>query len=237
MIKANEVQRMATNTDSLSKRLVWITLLIIAAGVLIVLISSQRNEASQDIRLGAHPDIEGQPTLGEIGAPVSVVEFGDYKCPACKAWDESILPQLTVDYIETGQVKYSYINTLFHGEESGLAALASESVWNQNPEGFWQFHKEIFRQQPPSQNHDESWITPEKLIDIANEVDADIDLEQLAIDLVNQTYIAHVMADQEQVQAFNVSLTPSIVINGTMVEDPFDYEHMKQVIEEALEEQ
>ncbi|MCM3715460.1 DsbA family protein [Alkalihalobacillus oceani] len=228
---------MSTNTNRSSKKLVWVTLAVIVLGAFAIFILNPKNETSQDIQFDSHPVTEGQPTLGDANAPVSIVEFGDYKCPACKAWDESIFPQLTEDYIETGEVNYSYINTPFHGEESGLAALASESVWNQSPDDFWVFHKEIFRQQPPNQNHDDAWITPEKLIDIANEVDADINLEQLASDLMNQTYIDDVIADQEQVQAFNVSLTPSIVINGTMIEDPFDYERMKELIEEALETQ
>ena len=29
--------------------------------------------------------------------------------------------------------------------------------------------------------------------------------------------------------------TPSIMVNGTMLEDPFDYEKMKNLIEEELE--
>lgn len=157
--------------------------------------------------------------------------------PACKVWDETIFPQLKAEYIDSNKVNYAYINTLFHGEESALAALASESVWNEHPDSFWAFHKEIFNQQPASQNHDDAWVTPEKLIDIAIAADEEIELEQLANDMINQTYADNVIADQELVEEYDITLTPSIIINGTMLDDPFDYEHIKEVIEEALEEE
>ncbi|KFN04300.1 thioredoxin family protein [Bacillus clarus] len=53
------------------------------------------------------PPIGKQPTLGKEDAQISVVEFGDYKCPARKAWGERIFPQLQKDYIDTGKVKFS----------------------------------------------------------------------------------------------------------------------------------
>ncbi|WP_243463044.1 thioredoxin domain-containing protein [Mesobacillus boroniphilus] len=44
--------------------------------------------------------------------------------PACKAWSQNFYPQLVKDYVETGKVKFAYINVLFHGEESKLGSLA-----------------------------------------------------------------------------------------------------------------
>lgn len=89
-------------------------------------------------------DLTGQPLLGEKDAPVTVVEFGDYKCPSCKAWGEMIYPQLVEDYVLSGDVNFSYVNVLFHGKESVLASLGAESVYKQDPEVYWDFHKNVF---------------------------------------------------------------------------------------------
>ncbi|KMK76270.1 DsbA family protein [Alkalihalobacillus pseudalcaliphilus] len=227
---------MTNKKNQFPKTMVVITLIIVGL-VIATFYSLTRNDAvAPTNEFEEIPNIEGQPTLGNEGAPVTVIEFGDYKCPACKAWDESIFPLLKESYIDTGKVNYSYINTPFHGEESVLAALASESVWDQDPEGFWNFHKEVFQQQPDVQNHDDAWITPEKLIEIAEQVNVNVDLDQLMNDIVNQTYVDEVLNDQAQVEKFNVSLTPSIFINDTMVEDPFDYDTIVKLIEENLEE-
>ncbi len=228
---------MASNANRSTKVLVLATLFIVFVLSLIFVLINKENTEIQHIQFETPPPIENQPTLGNNDAPVTIVEFGDYKCPACKAWDDSIFPKLREEYIDKGTVKFSYINTLFHGEESFLAALASEAVWNQNPEDFWIFHKEIYNQQPPSQYHDEKWITPKKLLEIAVSLDLEIDFEQLAKDMVNQTYIEDVLLDQQLVEEYDVSLTPTIFINGTMLEDPFNYEEIVRLLEEALKEQ
>ncbi|MDA6082947.1 thioredoxin domain-containing protein, partial [Escherichia coli] len=77
-----------------------------------------------------------------------VVEFGDFKCPACKAWGQNIFPKLVEDYVDTGKVKFSYINVLFHGDESKLGSVAAEAVYKQNPDSYWDFNKALFDAHP-----------------------------------------------------------------------------------------
>ena len=36
------------------------------------------------------------------------------------------------------------------------------------------------------------------------------------------------------VEEFGVSITPTIMVNGTMLEDPFDYEKIKSLIDQEL---
>ena len=219
------------------KRLVLISVavFVLAVGGFLIVQSLSTPEVN-GIEFNDTPDTEGQPVKGETGAPVTITEFGDYKCPSCKAWDEDILPMLDEEFIQTGQVKLVYINTLFHGQESGLAALASESVWANHPESFWEFHSGVYREQPATQNHDEPWVTPETLIDVAHSIDADINLEVLATDMINQTYLNQVQQDMALVDTYNVSQTPSIMVNNIKLDDPFDYEQIKRAIEQKLEE-
>lgn len=184
-------------------------------------------------RLKSNHQLKGQPTLGEQNAPVTVVEFGDFKCPACKAWGETIFPRLVSDYVDTGEVKFSFINVLFHGEESRLGSLAAESVYKQNPDTYWDFHKALFAEQP-SENHDSQWITTDKIIEVADGV-PNIDIKQLESDIETNAAIDKVNKDAELVTEFEVQLTPTIMVNETMIEDPFDYEAIKQAIDNALE--
>ncbi|TDQ36216.1 DsbA family protein [Aureibacillus halotolerans] len=217
-----------------SKKLVAFTigLFVIVIGVVLFL----NNDSEQVNRLAKHPSIEGQPTIGETTAPVSIVEFGDYKCPSCKQWGEVVYPKLVEDYISTGKATFSYINVLFHGEESVRAALASESVYAQDPENFWAFHKAVFAEQPPSQDHDNDWVTVEKLKEIAAESAPNVDLEQLAADITTgETQVAEqVSIDSQLVEEFEVPFTPTIIIDGVMLEDPFDYDKITSLIEEGI---
>lgn len=49
------------------------------------------------------PEIKGQPTVGETNALLTIVEFGDFMCPACHAWGEEIYPQIQKDFIDKGE--------------------------------------------------------------------------------------------------------------------------------------
>jgi len=215
------------------KTAVFLTLSIFAILIALVLINNAGSKSNNETSFDKQPPIEGQPIIGDMDAPVTVVEFGDFKCPACKAWGETIYPQLINDYVNTGKVKFAYINVLFHGKESELGSLAAESVYKQSPESYWDFHKELFKAQP-SENHDALWITNDKLVEVASGF-PDIDIELLEEELNNQTQIEEVNLDTKLVEEYKVQLTPSIMVNGTMLEDPFDYEKIKSLIEKELE--
>jgi protein-disulfide isomerase len=45
------------------------------------------------------------PGVGRADAPVVLVEFTDYQCPYCKKFQDSVLPELTRKYIETGKLR------------------------------------------------------------------------------------------------------------------------------------
>ena len=63
-----------------------------------------------------------------------------------------------------------------------------------------------------------------------------IDTDQLKSDIESNSGMNEVNKDTELVTEFNVQLTPTIMVNETMIEDPFDYEAIKNAIESALEE-
>jgi protein-disulfide isomerase len=220
---------MSKKKSSPMKYLVIITLIIVVLLVSIVLLTNKSKNT--DEALESHPATENQPTIGEADAPVSVVEFGDFKCPACKAWGEQIYPKLKSDFIDTEKANFSYINTLFHGEESALSALAAESVYENDPDSYFEFHKELFNQQPTA-DHDTTWITVEKLMEVAGAT-TDMDVEQLKQDVEQGSGIEAVEVDKSLVEEFNIQQTPTIIINGTKLEDPYDYDRIKELIEEG----
>lgn len=222
-----------TNSNPM-KPLILITIAIVILVSAIVVLNNKQNAPSNDVVFANPVPIDNQPTLGDLNAPVSVVEFGDYKCPACKEWSEHIFPQLKKDFIDTGKISFSYINVLFHGDESYLGSLAGEAVWNQDPEAFWDFNKALYSEQPPRQSHDDLWVTVEKVIEVAQKAVPQISLDQLERDILEMTYKDDVLLDHQLVEEFDVQFTPSIFINGTMVEDPFDYDYIKQLIEGGL---
>ncbi|PIC56997.1 dihydroneopterin aldolase [Sporosarcina sp. P12(2017)] len=222
---------MKRNKNSNMKFAVVLTLVTVGILAAVVIFSNKEEALPTEIK---KIDVTGQPSLGEKDAPVTVVEFGDFKCPSCKAWGEMVYPQLVDEYVETGKVKFSFVNVLFHGNESTLASIAAESVYERSPGMYWNFHQAMFDAQPV-ENHDGPWITPERILEIASGF-PEIDQTLLKEDMEQEATMESVKIDEDLVKKAGVSMTPTIVINGKMMEDPFDYEAIKTAIEQGIKD-
>lgn len=222
---------MKQNKNSNMKFIVVLTLAVVLILAAVAVLSNKQESLPTDIK---QIDVTGQPSLGEKDAPVTVVEFGDFKCPSCKTWGEIIYPKLVNDYIDTGKVNFSFVNVLFHGKESTLGSIAAESVYERNPDAYWTFHQALFDEQPV-ENHDGLWITPEKILEIASGY-PEIDQTLLKEDMEKEATMESVKIDEALVREAGISMTPSIVINGRMMEDPFDYEAIKSAIEQEMKD-
>lgn len=49
---------------------------------------------------------EGEPSLGSLKAPLTMVEFSDFQCPYCKIFHNDILPKLKSEFIDTGKLRF-----------------------------------------------------------------------------------------------------------------------------------
>ena len=99
---------------------------------------------------------------------------------------------------------------------------------------YWDFHQALFDAQPV-ENHDAQWITPERILEIASGF-PEIDQTLLKEDMEQQATMESVKIDEDLVREAGVSMTPTIVINGKMMEDPFDYEAIKTAIEQEIKD-
>ncbi|MFD1019119.1 DsbA family protein [Thalassobacillus hwangdonensis] len=227
---------MAEHKKGNMKFIVLLTVFVI--GLLTVLVVFNNKEKQEEVSESTSENeaisTENQPTLGDADAPVQIVEFGDYKCPSCKAWSEQVYPQLKKDFIDTGDAQFTYVNVLFHGEESFLAAKGGEAVYQLAPESFWEFSKNLYANQPES--HDEQWVTEELLLEVAKESVEGLDEEKFKENLSSDAVEEAVNVDNGLVEQYDIQLTPTVMINGRILENPFDYEKIKSVIEEELED-
>src|SRR5438445_5531866 len=51
---------------------------------------------------------QDEPFRGDNGATVAIVEYADFECPFCGQYEHDVFPQLSKDYIQTGEVKYFF---------------------------------------------------------------------------------------------------------------------------------
>ncbi len=179
-------------------------------------------------------DYHSLPRLGDKDAPVHIVEFGDYKCPVCKSFVETIKPRLIKDYVETGKVALYFMNYWFIGPDSYTAALAAQSVYHQNQSEFWKYYSAIYKHQGEKSV---PWATPEFLMQLAKNEQLAIDHDMLNHDIRNKTYAKEIDTHQAFARdTAKASGTPTLLINGTLFTDVFDYDKLKAAIEAAQRE-
>ncbi len=178
---------------------------------------------------------EGQPTMGAPDAPVEVVEFADFKCPACAVFKTDIFPQLKANYIDTGRIRFSFLNfPLPIGEDSWTAAVATECVYHQvGNEAFWDYYNGIFANQGPER---QAWATPDLLVQLAQDyINRPIDSGELRRCIVDEDYRTEAERDRQMGVNAEIPGTPSIFVDGQRLSD-FRYGTIAGAIDQALEQ-
>ena len=89
--------------------------------------------------------LEKGPLLGSASAPITIVEFSDFRCSFCKKFWADTLPKLKKAYFEKGTVQFVFRHFAILGKQSEQAALASECAAEQGK--FWQYHDKLFANQ------------------------------------------------------------------------------------------
>lgn len=83
---------------------------------------------------------------GDPDAPVTIMEFGDYQCPACRSFALEVKPQLDLAYIAAGEAKLVFHDfPLDQHPHAFLAARAARCAGDQDR--YHDYHDAIFRSQ------------------------------------------------------------------------------------------
>ena len=160
-------------------------------------------------------------TMGSKNPIVTIVEFSDFNCPACKA-AAPILKSITNEYPDQVKFIYRYL-PLPQYPDSQLADESAESAGSQGY--FWDMHDLLFANQ-----HD---FTQEKLIQLASQIE-NLNLDQFTKDLQQHTFKNKVDLDNSQAHQLNLNSTPSIFINGILFAEQVSFDNLKTNIEAYL---
>src|SRR5712671_3088910 len=76
-------------------------------------------------------------TIGNPNAKVTITEYGDLRCPLCKSFDDSVVPQVISDIVRPGTAKLQYKTWPILGPNSVEAAKAAYAARQQN--ALWRY--------------------------------------------------------------------------------------------------
>lgn len=167
-----------------------------------------------------------EPAKGAENAPVTIIEFADFKCGFCLRHFMQTLPILEEEYIETGTVRYVYRNFPILGVQSRWAALAGECAHEQGR--FWEYHHRLFTLVQEGQGN----FIRSQLKSVASELG--LDSVRFGNCLDSSKYLDEVQEDLMAGRTAGVTGTPAFLINGELLVGAQPIDVFRQKIEEAL---
>ena len=160
------------------------------------------------------------PILGNVDAPVTIVEFFDPACEACRAF-HPIVKDLLAEH--GGAVRVVLRYTPFHGEGSEQAILILEAARMQNV--FEPVLEALLIQQPKWASHGR--MQPAFIPAIAES--AGLDLEAARTQVKAPEVIAALNQDRADVETVGVRQTPTFFVNGKPL-DPFGEGELRALV-------
>ena len=154
---------------------------------------------------------------------VTVVEFGDYQCPACgQAYP--ITKQLLQE--EDGKMTLVFRN--FPLQQHQNAQIAAEAAEAANAQGkFWEMHDKLYATQTQWEN---STAPLDVFAGFAK--DLGLDVNRFKSDVTANKFADFIKQDQDDGTALNISGTPTFYVDGVQ-QQSFDHDSLKRAIEAA----
>jgi protein-disulfide isomerase len=155
---------------------------------------------SEPAQLVQNISVDDDPSRGDVNAPVTVVEFTDFQCPACAA-----MHPVLEDILKSYGNKVRFVVRDYPLNNHEYARKAAEAANAAHAQGkFFEYAALLFKNQ--------------KALDIASlkKYASDLGLNRARFDaeLDRGVYAAEVRKDLEDAEIYGVGSTPTIFING-----------------------
>jgi len=141
------------------------------------------------------------PGLGKADAPLVLVEFTDFQCAYCKRFDETAMPELKRNFIDTGKLRVisRSMPLSFHANapSAANAALCADAQ-----KKFWEMREKLFA--------NNTTLSASNYVRYAQELNLDHAAFQSC--LASNTYAAQIAQDNRDGEAVNITGTPSFVL-------------------------
>lgn len=169
---------------------------------------------------------EDSHKLSSPSATVTMVEFGDFECPACGAY-HTVVKQLMEKY--AGSVTLVFRNYPLSAHQNAMiSAMAAESAGKQGK--FWQMHDKLYESQA-------EWGTSANARDllIGYAKDMKLDMQQFTSDLDNADLKKRIDNDVTDGNILGINATPTFFINNVQINNPASVAEFDALLKAAID--
>ena len=166
--------------------------------------------------------------IGDNNAPITIIEYASMSCNHCANFHNNTLPELKIEYIDTGKVRY-----VFRDFPYNYPALLGSMVMRCTPsEVRYDYMNALYKLQ-------NKWVVREnaitrqelyKIMQSGGMSKEDFDACLNNVDLENIILQEVIDAQSE----FNIRSTPSFLINGDLLEGDKSIKVFRQILDKIL---
>lgn len=213
----------ATENNLIGKVIVIITVLVVAGAVFWGI--RTQDSGSRNVNV----EVTDEDTyLGNKDAKVTLVEYSDFQCPACKAYEDIVKEIRDAYSAEDLKIVYRHFPLRSIHPNADLAAQAAEAAGEEGK--FWEMKDELFKNQAEwSKEKDPRGLFGSYAkaigLDVA-EFDEDLLPEDDAKERVEKDYQSGV--------ALGINSTPTFILNGVIIKNPQTVDEFKALIDAEL---
>ncbi len=173
-------------------------------------------------------DPDDPMAIGDVDAPVVLVEWTDMRCPYCALFTRDTFPTLVEEYVDTGKVRIEVRDVAYFGDQSVEAAVAARAAANQGM--FFEYLDAVYQAAPESGHAD---LPRETLISFAEEVGIP-DMTQFESDLDSEELLTEVQTSTSTAQALGVTSVPFFAVGSSAMAGAQPVDVFRQFLDEAL---
>ncbi|TPD57656.1 hypothetical protein FIV46_16240 [Emcibacter nanhaiensis] len=195
----------------------------------------------------AKPFLNYDVTLGDENAPVEIIEYASTTCGHCAHFNNDILPELEKKYVETGKVKLTFRHFMLNAIDMD-ASLISRCAAEKR---YYPLLGMIFKRQ-------EAWYQPKKYRELVDQYGEETAFKMFSAQTrdevakvarmvgVSQADVDKCLAStelrdylinsyKEAIEKYDVTGTPTFIINGVKHEGGYSFEALDEAISKALQ--
>jgi protein-disulfide isomerase len=172
----------------------------------------------------ASANLNNEPSLGPVDAPVTLIEYGDFGCTTCRGWYKAgVLDKLRAAYGD--KLRFVWRDFPIITAQSPKAAEAGQCAFDQGK--FWQYHDLLYQHAPA--------LSVSDLKSYAAELGLDTTRFDQCLDSGEKAAIVEKSKQDAQQRGFTA--TPDFLLNGEAIIGPPSFADLQTRINAILTSQ
>jgi protein-disulfide isomerase len=165
--------------------------------------------------------------LGDSTAPVTIIEFADFQCPACESFSTITEPDVRTRIVNAGLASFRFYD--FPLPQHRNAVNASLAAACANDQGkFWEYHDRLFTGQP---DWSEARNPQGTYAGYARQLGLDVARWEDCYE--SRAHERTILANKAEGERLGVSQTPTFVIGSRKVAGAIGYDRIRALVDSA----